>query len=58
MFERILVPLDGSPCTHGRTGIGRWVYGSVTEKVLRSIESAMLIVRPDDLANDLDNGGI
>lgn len=34
--------------THGRTGIGRWVYGSVTEKVLRSVDTAMLIVRPDD----------
>lgn len=32
--------------THGRTGLQRWVYGSVTEKVLRSSPCAMLIVRP------------
>ena len=32
--------------THGRTGLRRWVYGSVTEKVLRSAHCAMLIVRP------------
>lgn len=32
--------------THGRTGLKRWVYGSVTEKVLRSTDAAMLIIRP------------
>jgi nucleotide-binding universal stress UspA family protein len=32
--------------THGRTGLSRWVYGSVTEKVLRQANCAMLIVRP------------
>ena len=32
--------------THGRTGLQRWVYGSVTEKVMRSVDCAMLIVRP------------
>lgn len=32
--------------THGRTGLQRWVYGSVTEKVLRNADCAMLIVRP------------
>lgn len=32
--------------THGRTGIGRWVYGSVAQKVLRSVRCAMLVVRP------------
>ena len=32
--------------THGRTGLQRWVYGSVTEKVMRSVGCAMLIVRP------------
>jgi nucleotide-binding universal stress UspA family protein len=31
--------------THGRTGLSRWVYGSVTEKVLRQADRAMLIVR-------------
>ena len=31
--------------THGRSGLKRWVYGSVTEKVLRSTDAAMLIIR-------------
>jgi nucleotide-binding universal stress UspA family protein len=31
--------------THGRTGLRRWVYGSVTEKVLRGTDAAMLIIR-------------
>jgi nucleotide-binding universal stress UspA family protein len=33
-------------CTHGRTGLQRWIYGSVTEKTLRTSQRAMLIVRP------------
>ncbi len=32
--------------THGRTGLRRWVYGSVAEKVLRGGCCSMLIVRP------------
>jgi nucleotide-binding universal stress UspA family protein len=33
--------------THGRSGAQRWVYGSVTEKILHNSTSfAMLIVRP------------
>ncbi|MGD8856435.1 MAG: universal stress protein [Chloroflexota bacterium] len=32
--------------SHGRSGVRRWVYGSVTEKVLRHANRAMLIVRP------------
>ncbi len=32
--------------SHGRTGLGRWVYGSVTEKVLRGAHHSMLVVRP------------
>jgi len=31
--------------THGRTGLRRWVYGSVTEKVLHTGCCSMLIVR-------------
>ncbi len=34
--------------THGRTGLKRWVYGSVTAKVLRSVSCSMLVVRPTD----------
>jgi nucleotide-binding universal stress UspA family protein len=36
--------------THGRTGLRRWVYGSVTEKVLRKARCALLIVRPTEEA--------
>jgi nucleotide-binding universal stress UspA family protein len=32
--------------THGRTGLRRWIYGSVTEKVLHSAGCSMLVVRP------------
>lgn len=32
--------------THGRTGLQRWLYGSVTEKVLRTAATSLLIVRP------------
>jgi nucleotide-binding universal stress UspA family protein len=32
--------------THGRSGLRRWVYGSVTEKVLRSAGRAMFVIRP------------
>jgi len=32
--------------THGRTGMQRWVYGSVTEKVLHSVNTSLLVVRP------------
>jgi nucleotide-binding universal stress UspA family protein len=31
--------------THGRTGVGRWVLGSVTEKVMGYADSAILVVR-------------
>jgi nucleotide-binding universal stress UspA family protein len=33
--------------THGRTGLRRWVYGSVTEKVLDSAHCSLLVIRPD-----------
>lgn len=32
--------------THGRHGVGRWVFGSVTEKVLRHGATPLLVVRP------------
>jgi nucleotide-binding universal stress UspA family protein len=32
-------------CTHGRSGIKRWVLGSVTEKVVRLCGDPVLIVR-------------
>ena len=32
-------------CTHGRSGVTRWVMGSVTDKVLHSMKNRMLIIR-------------
>ncbi|GAB4435785.1 MAG: universal stress protein [Chloroflexi bacterium OHK40] len=32
--------------THGRSGIGRWVFGSVTQKVVQAAPVPVLVVRP------------
>ncbi len=32
--------------THGRTGVGRWAFGSVAQKVLTGSSSPILMVRP------------
>jgi nucleotide-binding universal stress UspA family protein len=32
-------------CSHGRSGIGRWVLGSVTERVVRNAGDPVLIIR-------------
>jgi nucleotide-binding universal stress UspA family protein len=34
--------------THGRSGIGRWVYGSIAERILVGASSPILLVRPSD----------
>jgi len=34
-------------CTHGRSGVDRWVLGSVTEKVVRHSGDPVLIIRAD-----------
>jgi nucleotide-binding universal stress UspA family protein len=34
-------------CTHGRSGVERWVLGSVTEKVVRHSGDPVLVVRPE-----------
>jgi nucleotide-binding universal stress UspA family protein len=31
--------------SHGRSGVSRWLYGSVAEKVLRGAECATMIIR-------------
>jgi nucleotide-binding universal stress UspA family protein len=33
-------------CTHGRSGIGRWLLGSVAEKVIQHSGDPILLVRP------------
>jgi nucleotide-binding universal stress UspA family protein len=35
--------------THGRTGLARWRYGSVTEKVLHGANCALMIYRPEEM---------
>ena len=35
--------------THGRGGLGRWVYGSVAERVLRHADVPVLLTRSTDL---------
>ena len=32
--------------THGRSGIGRWVFGSVADRILRSSHVPILMIRP------------
>ena len=41
-----------SIATHGYSGLRRWAYGSVTEKILRKADCAMLVVRPPAEAFD------
>ena len=31
--------------SHGRTGLGRWVYGSVADKILRAADRTVVLVR-------------
>lgn len=38
--------------THGRSGVSRWVFGSVAEKVLRGAEVPLLLMRPQPGAGD------
>jgi len=37
-------------CTHGRSGLSRWVLGSVADKVLRGTHLPVLMVRPPGVA--------
>jgi nucleotide-binding universal stress UspA family protein len=35
-------------CTHGRSGLGRWVYGSIADRVLRHAPVPVLLVRAQE----------
>jgi len=35
--------------THGWTGFGRWVFGSVTEQVIRTGDKPVMVVRPGEM---------
>jgi nucleotide-binding universal stress UspA family protein len=41
-------------CTHGRSGLGRWIFGSVAEKVLAGSPAPVLLVRPTGAATRLE----
>ena len=43
-------------CTHGRSGLGRLVLGSVTESVLRGTTVPILVVRADHAPLDVPRG--
>lgn len=36
-------------CTHGRSGVSRWILGSVADKVLRGTYLPVLLVRPPEI---------
>ena len=36
-------------CSHGRSGIERWAFGSVTEKVLRGANCITLVIRSQEV---------
>jgi nucleotide-binding universal stress UspA family protein len=35
-------------CTHGRSGLGRWVYGSIADRTLRYATAPILLVRASE----------
>lgn len=43
--------------THGRSGVSLWAVGSVTERVLQSTSTPLLIVRPKDIAKEAAKPG-
>jgi nucleotide-binding universal stress UspA family protein len=49
--ETIIELASGAPnsliamCSHGRSGVNRWVLGSITEKVIRHSSNPVLVVR-------------
>lgn len=43
-------------CTHGRSGMGRWVMGSVTDKIFHAVTSALFIVRGREVRNPEEGG--
>jgi nucleotide-binding universal stress UspA family protein len=44
--------------THGRSGLNRWMLGSVAEKVLRGCENPLLLVRANDEIDAEEKVGI
>lgn len=42
-------------CTHGRGGLGRFLFGSVAMRVLQSSTVPVLVIRPDGKRQQLDD---
>jgi nucleotide-binding universal stress UspA family protein len=38
--------------THGRSGVRRWVLGSIAEKVLHAASTPVLLIRPPSIAGE------
>jgi len=43
--------------SHGRTGVGRWVMGSVADSVVRRADLPCLVIRPPEITKDQPRGG-
>lgn len=39
--------------THGRSGIARWMFGSVAEKVLQSVPCPIMTIRSEDIPSNI-----
>ncbi len=39
--------------THGRSGVSRWAFGSIADKVLRSSPVPVMVVRPEECKQEL-----
>ena len=49
-FEADLIVMS----SHGRSGLGRWVYGSVTDRVLRYADCPVLLIRVVEAQDEQD----
>ncbi len=45
-----------APATHGRSGLERWVKGSVTKRLLGPTTLPLLIVHPASMKDDISKG--
>jgi nucleotide-binding universal stress UspA family protein len=45
-------------CTHGRSGVRRWVLGSVTEKVVRHCDAPVLVISAKGEAKAVDRASV
>lgn len=43
--------------THGRSGLSRWVYGSIAENILQGVSSPVFLVKPQQSDSSVKKGG-